>query len=223
VPEQPSLTIPRKLSVSSLSGGLNSPREGGLPSPRNRGGLTPGGFDGVLSSGGESWHSRRRVSDATKPSGLGLGRVGDEGGGEGLGIKEEPDEDLKSPDAKVGDKPATDQTQAAVQAQPLEPPGSVGQNLAQGIGQLSLKGDASSGAGYPLAKNIVNPTPVDLAAVEWSYIDPQGVQQGTSAMMNIIPVVSTRSWSRSIPRGHHAELARSGFLYAGSAHETHGA
>ena len=35
-----------------------------MPSPRTRGPLTPGGIDGVLSGGGDSWMARRRASAA---------------------------------------------------------------------------------------------------------------------------------------------------------------
>ncbi|KAI1786298.1 hypothetical protein LXA43DRAFT_1034392 [Ganoderma leucocontextum] len=82
--DQAPLSLPRKLSLSNMQGGLASPREGGLPSPRVR-----PGFDGVLS---DTWSARRRASENVP-----------KGGGKG---DKETDGDLKDPDIKEEEEDA---------------------------------------------------------------------------------------------------------------------
>jgi PERQ amino acid-rich with GYF domain-containing protein len=173
---------PRKLSISSVNGPLASPRDGGLPSPRTRGGLTPGGFDGVLAGGGDTWQSRRRTSDATKPSGLAISRSSDGTGGDGTKsneIKEEPDEDAgtilgtggTSTVAGGGGRNAPQVGNGGGGGG--NPPSEISNSLKQGMESLTL-----NTKDYPTASNVTVAPPLDLTKVEWSYIDPSGTVQG---------------------------------------------
>lgn len=147
-------TLPRKLSLSNSSA---PPREAGLPSPRGRG-FTPG-FDGILSTPGESWMAKRRAAEGipTRPVN-GSWRAGDPGEGEvkGLGIKEEAEESTP---------PAKEQANIELHAEP----------------ESYLPGETSSG----IAEGVIGQSPAlplhpgpDLKSVEWSYLDPTGNIQG---------------------------------------------
>jgi len=202
--DQPSLSLPRKLSVSSLNGPLHSPREGALPSPRTRGGFSPG-FDGILSAG-DSWMARRRTSDATRPGGLSAPRDNSSGDGrKGGDIKEEEEEDGKGGLPSVGDGQPNNsgdlyansptvadhggQPVLAVQGQGLAG-NPIPHDLARGAGNVAIGRSVDqpyiattngNRAGLGVAQRIAPmPTAVDLASVEWSYIDPQGATQGNS-------------------------------------------
>ncbi|EMD41539.1 hypothetical protein CERSUDRAFT_110092 [Gelatoporia subvermispora B] len=187
--DQPPLSLPRKLSLSSMQGGLTSPREAALPSPRTRIGHTPG-FDGVLN---ESWSARRRVSEGgTKPGGT--SRADRDTGNtnaddKGLDIKEEEEEESSA----SGINPSGESSQ------PLEPgptqDTTLNQNGAAGIpnegsttsaneamANISLRDHSpqlvSSGpaTGDPALSR--PPGVPDVTSIEWSYIDPQGQIQG---------------------------------------------
>lgn len=200
--DQPSLSLPRKLSVSSLNGPLHSPREGALPSPRTRGGFSPG-FDGILSAG-DSWMARRRTSDATRPGGLSAARDNSSGEGrKGGDIKEEEEEEGKGGLPSVGDGQPNNPGDLYAASPVIADHGgqlalidqgqglagnSVSHDLARGVGNMAISRNADqpyigptngNRAGLSVAQRYAPmPTAVDLASVEWSYIDPQGATQG---------------------------------------------
>jgi PERQ amino acid-rich with GYF domain-containing protein len=142
--------ITRKLSFTGTQSGPLSPRDGA--SPRTR--FTPG-FDGVLNSGGgESWMAaRRRASEALKPGGN-----RDEGkpGGE---IKEEEENPGPATNGAFPDPPAANDSSHA--------------DLSSSISQMSIAQEVPASTPPQAAS-----PPLDLAAVEWSYLDPQGQEQG---------------------------------------------
>lgn len=189
--DQPPLTLPRKLSQSSIHAPLLSPREA-LPSPRTR---VPGtaGIDGVLS---DSWSIRRRTSEGLLKAG---GRVGDpnenQDNPQATGIKEEEDEHMGT---GQGDGEAANGDEHGPQNEPPPESPLAGTGEAQanadsvsaGVGKLSLN---TQGVEMN-ARNIVSQIPVentpavpppgivDLSTVEWSYLDPQGQVQGTKLL-----------------------------------------
>ncbi|KZV76924.1 hypothetical protein PENSPDRAFT_621850 [Peniophora sp. CONT] len=144
-----SLPIPRKLSLTGAQ--LGSPRESAMPSPRTRGPVTPGGIDGVLSGAGDSWMARRRASEAGKA--LPTPRADD--GGEQ--IKEEDETGADISDNWRAKAPKTD-----------DPAPAAGK---------PLKDDQPVTNGGPAP---VKPPglPLDVAAIDWQYLDPQGNIQG---------------------------------------------
>ncbi|KAI0761683.1 hypothetical protein BD413DRAFT_238921 [Trametes elegans] len=164
------LTIPRKLSLSNMQGSLLSPRDGALPSPRVR--HTPG-FDGVLS---ETWSARRRNADLAK---TGTAQNKDDKDGDG---------DTKGPDIK-------EQEEEALHAQAQIPKTGAnggGTNAASGstntttateslngqLSNLTINGQTDNQPAPAGNPNDPPPGLVDLASVEWSYLDPQGNVQG---------------------------------------------
>ncbi len=185
--DQAPLSLPRKLSLSSLQGPLASPREA-LPSPRTRLGGA-GGFDGVLS---DAWSSRRRTSEG----GLlkGNARAGDTSDSQNdpktEGIKEEEEEpgahgqpigDTRPEQSLKTDPPLAtpisthdDQTHAQ--------PDAVDSRMA-GL-SLNTRVQRSSATpslvSTPVDMASTGPPPglIDINAVEWSYLDPQGQVQG---------------------------------------------
>ena len=187
--DQPPLTLPRKLSQSSLQAPLLSPREA-LPSPRTR---IPGtaGIDGVLS---DSWSVRRRPSEGGLKVG---GRTGEPGENQdnpqASGIKEEEEEQQYA--SADGDGGRTNGAgQPSQQEAPPESP-QVGRgdvntdNVSAGVGKLSLNtqgnnvtaDNANNTAPHTPVENVTTGPPpgiVDLSTVEWSYLDPQGQVQG---------------------------------------------
>ena len=156
------MPIPRKLSLTGAQ--LGSPRESAMPSPRTRGPLTPGGIDGVLSGGGDSWMARRRASAAgNTPRGDDPANTG---GGEK--IKEEDETGADNSDNWRAKAPRT------------------GAGGGAGEGEDGLKRE---GKDEPVANGAVAPAPanapakppglpLDVAAIEWQYLDPQGNVQG---------------------------------------------
>ncbi|KAI0271623.1 hypothetical protein BC834DRAFT_860468 [Gloeopeniophorella convolvens] len=192
--DQPPLTIPRKLSLSSTQGPLGSPRDGGLPSPRTRGPVTPG-FDGILNSG-ETWTSRRRASESGMRSSSGAAPRGD-GDTElpsmsKLKIDEEEEQQHRSSGA--GPDPGV----KAVPSEDSGPPSGISHGEAIGNGPSALSsangsevpanpmlhnGNPSQGIqpGHPGDPNPANSAPPSTAStvsIEWSYLDPQGQVQG---------------------------------------------
>ncbi|KZT06209.1 uncharacterized protein LAESUDRAFT_736963 [Laetiporus sulphureus 93-53] len=193
--EPPPLTLPRKLSLSSVQGPLTSPREAALPSPRTRIGLAPG-FDGVLS---ESWSSRRRASEhLNKPHTDPLAKKDkdeDNPGNEpkGADVKEEEGEH-HGPQQRVEDeqqpsvnRAATSQPESSTAAVPNKTPGSaIGQpadslnSTMAGLSLGSSDSSVTSSVEHSRASEVVSKPPglEDLASIEWSYLDPQGQVQG---------------------------------------------
>ena len=194
--QQPSLTLPRKLSQTSIQAMPLSPREA-LPSPRTR---IPGavGIDGVLS---DSWHVRKKTSEGLLNSGI---RVGDaaESGPHATDIKEEDEERGGAGEPNGG---AANGTRHATQNDP--PPentmseGRESQpnvnSVSAGVGKLSLNTQGTemnvngtgphtpvdgAPAGHP-------PGIVDLSTVEWSYLDPQGQVQGVLLLIILLPAI----------------------------------
>ncbi|KAL1749161.1 hypothetical protein HDZ31DRAFT_28466 [Schizophyllum fasciatum] len=146
-------TTPRKLSLTGTQAPMLSPRDPSLQSPRTRMPYSPN-FDGVLNGGG-SWLSRRR--------------------------SEAPDTGHAPRDVEPDDKAQViaeeDENNAAQNpsaAPPQQPNGiSAGSNsLADGVAQMSFgnNGDGNAPPGIPPG--------LDLATVEWSYVDPQQNVQG---------------------------------------------
>ncbi|KAG9223155.1 hypothetical protein CCMSSC00406_0000156 [Pleurotus cornucopiae] len=165
--DAPSLTIPGR----KVSGALPSPRDGGLVSPRSR-----SGFDGVLSGSGEGWLARRKASESKqldpgdasaekKPSGAedSTART-DEGG-----LK--PNGNHSSSTTEHGS--SISDTSQMTQAED--------HGLSNGVRDLSLQetnGTSAISAVEGGSSSTSAQDSVDLASVEWSYLDPQGQVQG---------------------------------------------
>ena len=171
--------MPRRQSLSSGQGPLNSPRDA-APSPRSRVGHGPG-FDGVL-GGGDTWVSRRKAAEGlSRTTSSSFTDLGGDSDPKGVEIKEEEEE--HSDPAVPMDKNPSESGNGVEVAN-----GSSGdhgvQPVAQALDDLALGGSNTvsngSGASY---SNFPHPSPpqplVDLANVEWSYLDPQGNVQGT--------------------------------------------
>ncbi|KAA1468404.1 hypothetical protein DENSPDRAFT_771496 [Dentipellis sp. KUC8613] len=181
-PDQTPLTIPRKLSLTSTPNAMNSPRDSGLSSPRSRAPLTPG-FDGVLSSG-DTWTSRRRLSESgSKTTVQGARAEGDGDGPEkGPGIKEEEEE----PNLNGHGQTAESGTSAIVNSMNnislADPKG----QAADGTSNPSSNGTFAAGQDAAAARGQIQPPTLaasppglpDPASIEWSYVDPQGQIQG---------------------------------------------
>ncbi|KAI0666236.1 hypothetical protein C8Q78DRAFT_1109225 [Trametes maxima] len=172
--DQAPLTIPRKLSLSNMQGGLISPA---LPSPRGRIGQTPG-FDGVLN---ETWSSRRRNAELAKAAN-GQNKLDKEGGGDGRGpdIKEQEEDALHASSAQKNGESTGVVSPEAVTANGGD---NVSSNTAtnQLNGQpskLSINGQQDNPPAAATNPNEPPPGLVDLSNVEWSYLDPQGNVQG---------------------------------------------
>jgi PERQ amino acid-rich with GYF domain-containing protein len=205
--DQPALTIPRKLSLSSTQGPLGSPRDGSLPSPRTRGPLTPS-FDGILNSG-ETWVSRRRASESGTRLNSGATRGdGDTEPQSGNRLKiDEVEEEQGRPSGLKPDSTGNNATQNS-DPSPVDSP--------QGATRPANDGATSSPTNHPEgsttfhdvtqppaqllvnglpAQSSANPAPVTAASqhvanpagVEWSYLDPQGQVQGTATQTSQSP------------------------------------
>ncbi|KAH9177044.1 hypothetical protein EDB89DRAFT_2240277 [Lactarius sanguifluus] len=196
--DQPALTIPRKLSLSSTQGPLGSPRDGSLPSPRTRGPVTPS-FDGILNSG-ETWVSRRRASESGTR--LNSGATRGDGDTEPLsGNRLKIDEVEEEQQRHSGPRPDSTGKNASQNSDPS--PGDSPQGAMIPVNDSAtsppMNGPEGSttfhGVTQPPAQVLVdglpaqsptNPTPVTAASqhvanpasVEWSYLDPQGQVQG---------------------------------------------
>ena len=192
------MSLPRKLSLSNMQGGLSSPREGGLPSPRVR-----PGFDGVLS---DTWAVRRRTSENAVPK-LGGGKIEREGEGEGKDpdIKEEAEEDAADH--------ARETSGGSAGGQPVS--GGGGGEAGKAVDQLNghMGNMAISGQteGQQPAQTATPskppPGPGNLSEVEWSYLDPQGKVQGRCWLICLLDRwPHTESISRALQSGPHAAL-----------------
>lgn len=146
-----------------------SPRDAALPSPRTRLGHTPT-FDGVL-NGGESWVARRRASEAKLVGNA--SRDPDHPDGRGSEIREE-DEDA-NPDS--GGKPTLHETRQITASPTQDPPTTSEPQTGDGT---SYSPHVQNGADLsgPVVPNGPPPGILDLASVQWSYLDPQGQLQG---------------------------------------------
>ncbi|KIK70410.1 hypothetical protein GYMLUDRAFT_32416 [Collybiopsis luxurians FD-317 M1] len=172
--DQPSLT-PRKLSLTGQPP-LLSPREAGMPSPRGRLGHTPG-FDGVL-NGGDSWVARRRASEGivTKASANPARDPGEDP--KEVEIREEDEENNPDSQSKPEPQPGpNDKENSIVSGLVLERP----DNIESTIAQMAIDAPGQSATNSPASTSAsIGPPPpgIDLANVEWSYLDPQGQVQG---------------------------------------------
>lgn len=194
--QQLSLSLPRKVSQTSLQTMPLSPREA-LPSPRTR---IPGtaGIDGVLS---DSWHVRRKTSEGLLNSSIRTGEAAENGGPQATGIKEEDEEKGGAVNTDSG---TANGTSGASQNEPspayptseLHEPHPSANHVSPGIGKLSLNtnGNGASANGTtpstPADGAPTGPPPgiVDLSTIEWSYLDPQGQVQGP------FPAATMQKW-----------------------------
>ncbi|KAG5729781.1 GYF domain-containing protein mpd2 [Termitomyces sp. T112] len=174
---EPSLTIPRKQSLSSLQ--PVSPRDA-APSPRRGPGYSPG-FDGVL-GGNDAWIARRRASEVSLKASAGASQ--EVGADHQLESKtsdireEEENPEPNEDEHPIGEADDPDRTTASQDAG-NDPPQIDGQDATADMARLSLNINGSSNPGS--LNNSVSASPaitVDLAAVEWSYKDPSGQVQG---------------------------------------------
>ncbi|ETW87633.1 hypothetical protein HETIRDRAFT_431920 [Heterobasidion irregulare TC 32-1] len=181
--EQPALGVPRKLSLSSMQGGTNSPRDSSLSSPRTRIPTTPG-FDGILNAP-DSWTSRRRASEAGAKSATGNEYINDKE----IKEEEEPQGGGWGHAAQNGDlnvhnhQAADDRMHSATVDVPDGLPSEarvIDRDIANhSLGDQGFAGQApttpSSSHTNPDTANAGPPPGIaDVASVEWSYLDPQG-------------------------------------------------
>jgi len=193
-PDQPTLGTPRKLSVSGLQQPLASPRDAAPPPPRGRNGP---GFDGVLGSG-ESWNMRRRGSE-TRP------RIGGSAARDS-GINGQVDEvsEMRLKDRAEGvqesdraDKPIILDKAPITQSSPQRDQQEDGAFQRTESGHALSQNQSIDDSGQAHLSNVTSATmtstePVtnaqsqvpsvtgttDLTAIEWSYLDTQGIVQG---------------------------------------------
>ncbi|EGO02779.1 hypothetical protein SERLA73DRAFT_119817 [Serpula lacrymans var. lacrymans S7.3] len=192
--DQPPMTLPRKLSLSTTQGPLASPRDGGaLPSPRNRIGAFASGFDGVL-SGGDSWVARRRASEGMlKSAGAPPAARAEHGESDNKGpeIKEEEEENPPAPPKNARNEAKSGAQQSSSPPAPLSahiPSNPIISEtyLESGVANMSLNNNNNVQAGQQIASGMTTsispagPPPglPDVSTVEWSYLDPQGQVQG---------------------------------------------
>jgi PERQ amino acid-rich with GYF domain-containing protein len=167
--DSPTTTLPRKQSFSTLQSPGVGARSGPMPSPRVRQGFS-GGFDGVLGAG-ETWTSRRRASEASRPGAITRDTSG--GGdvdnaeklaalGEGRAIDKGSDQSSVGASIQAEGIPVTSGSASygQVNAEAAQVPNNVASTIPPGDGP-------------PLPTE-----PKDLASVEWSYKDPSGAVQG---------------------------------------------
>lgn len=190
--DTPTLTMPRKQSLSSGQGPLASPRDAALPSPRTRMGFGPG-FDGVLSSG-DSWIARRKAAEGIAKS---AGTTQEDAGGESDTKSKETKKEDEEPNIPASKEPednfSAEQSSVSQSFNSLSTPNELVQesetqavnkalidlslsNGGQFTSELSPGGSTSISLATglpPIAQNLQ-----DLANVEWSYLDPQGNVQG---------------------------------------------
>lgn len=174
--QAPTIT-PRKLSLSTGQP-LMSPREPALPSPRLR--TTPG-FDGVL-NGGDSWLARRRASEGVLKS---TGPTGGEYRQDNASseIREEDEGDGNVAQRRNQDRndftPSPQPNSSTSNSNSPKPVAQEPSDLNKGRALVHLEANGGlDGSSSP--SNARGPPPgiLDLASVEWSYLDPQGQIQG---------------------------------------------
>ncbi|KAI0793291.1 hypothetical protein C8Q75DRAFT_889367 [Abortiporus biennis] len=169
--DQVPLTLPRKPSMSSIQGSSVSTRDAPLPSPRVRVGVS--GFDGVLS---DSWSSKRRASEAlSKPGGKtdkegeGASGVGDsrkigEEGTDKPGNLNGVDPPVKEPG--IDQRPNGEANGSGIPSKAPSAPAATQTNATTSTAESAPPAGPPPGLG------------IDFAALEWSYLDPQGHIQG---------------------------------------------
>ena len=195
--DQAPLSLPRKLSLSNMQGGLASPRDGALPSPRVR-----PGFDGVLS---DTWSARRRTSENVPKVGVGANKSDREGDGDGRDseIKEE-EEDMHDHTRETsggttstgGGSTSVSEDASKVVDQTSQPNG--GTSIPR-LGNDQATQDAPSKA---------LPSQGNLAEVEWSYLDPQGQVQGGYSASCSYTAPHEAATSRAVQGGINATLVQ---------------
>lgn len=172
------MSLPRKLSLSNMQGGLASPREGALPSPRVR-----PGFDGVLS---DVWAARRRAAEGAAKGGAGPGKSDREGDGEGKDpdIKEEEEDALRASDHARETSGGSSSVGQSVSGG--EEAGKAVDQVNGQLGGMSISGQADGPPPQGAAPNKPPPGLGNLSEVEWSYLDPQGQVQGGSLLIFLL-------------------------------------
>lgn len=188
--DQPTLGPPRKHSVAGLQQPLASPRDSAPPPGRGRNGP---GFDGVLGSG-ETWNVRRRVSETKH-------RIGGSAARDSGGVSGQADElsEMKLGDGadEVQDSCRADKSPAlgrapVTQSSPQRDDGVVGRaepghaqskslidDNSQHLSGVSLATTTTFEATTCTQSQVPNTTgTTDLASIEWSYLDTQGIVQG---------------------------------------------
>jgi PERQ amino acid-rich with GYF domain-containing protein len=203
--DQPALTIPRKLSLSSTQGPLGSPRDSSLPSPRARGPHTPG-FDGILNSG-DTRVSRRRASESGTKLNSGATPRADGDvepqASSSLKIDEEEEEHHRRSESTdpLGQGASPQDSSPPLGDSPQEPEPSNVENT------VSSPANGNEGSTSPTLHTSAHPVAADgipvrpstnsvpvtssqpltnPASVEWTYLDPQGQVQGTTS---IVPAI----------------------------------
>lgn len=192
--DQPTLGTPRKLSVSGLQQPLASPRDAAPPPPRGRNGP---GFDGVLGSG-ESWTMRRRGSETRPRPGGSAARDSGGAGGQAdeiseMKLRDEAD-GVQGPDRtdKLAILDNVLRTQSPQQRDRQDDGAFKRTEAGHAHSQNQLIDDSVqkhlsnvSSAVMSTKPTTTTQSPVsnvtgatDLAAVEWSYVDIQGIVQG---------------------------------------------
>jgi PERQ amino acid-rich with GYF domain-containing protein len=169
--EQPTITIPRKQSFSSLQPAQASPRDTNVSSPRRGPGYAPN-FDGIL-GGGESWVARRRASEASLKAGPGMAREpsGDHQlDGKGVEIPEEEEEDIN----RNSQLPGKSLDPSVVSGG--KDPHTGSRDLNAGITNLSLNNGSNAAQSHGISSPLTGV--IDHATIEWSYKDPSGQIQG---------------------------------------------
>jgi PERQ amino acid-rich with GYF domain-containing protein len=202
--DQPALTIPRKLSLSSTQGPLGSPRDSGLPSPRTRGPHTPG-FDGILNSG-DTRVSRRRASESGTRLNSGATPRADGDvepqASSSLKIDEEEEEHHRRSESAdpLGQGASPQDSSTPLGDSPQEPELSNVDNTDSSTANDNEDSTSSAlhTATHPVAADgipvqvqpLTNSVPVtssqpvtNPAGIEWTYLDPQGQVQGTTSMV----------------------------------------
>ncbi|KAI5124605.1 hypothetical protein M0805_004215 [Coniferiporia weirii] len=173
--DQPPLSLPRKSSWSSVPGSLTSPA---LPSPRTRLG-SGNGFDGVLPGSDNGWGGGKRRMSSGQPL---TSRVDEEAGSRGrtgaFEIKEE--DEMASPTSGEAEGRASPSSSVDV---PTNSTSSMN-GLPLAVGELTLDAkstdyrDPTLGHVNGGGSDAVHMDTLDLAKVQWSYIDLKGDLQG---------------------------------------------
>jgi PERQ amino acid-rich with GYF domain-containing protein len=182
--DQPQQTAPRKLSLSGSMSSSSSPRDA-LPNPRVRVGFGPN-FDGVL-NGGDSWVARRKASEGLLKAGVTQVSRGEQGEVD----HQQDNQDGEVKDGEVG-RLCTERQENVVQqsqgADRLPDSRDVDASLAEvSTKTQNLAVEPASNHSVedsPASIPPIGPLPgiLDLASVEWSYLDPQGHVQGSTTV-----------------------------------------
>lgn len=193
--DQPTLGAPRRLSVSGLQQSLGSPRDVAPPPPRGRNGP---GFDGVLGSG-EAWNMRRRGSETRPRIGGSAARDSSGPGGqidgtsemrlrdeaEGIQGSDQADKPTildkvprtqSPPQRDQQDGGAFNRTEAGHAHSQNQLIDDSGKEHLSNVPSVTMTSTEPATSTQSQVSNVTGTT--DLGAVEWSYLDTQGVVQG---------------------------------------------